>query len=262
MVRVFSSMLLSVALAGCVGTTGGDLFDFDAAAAGPEDARAGEAYTFTNGRGYEITLHRARLHVGAVYMNKAVATSVSRDTSCTLAGIYVAEVTSGVDVDLLSPEPVPFPERGYAVSEEAKTGEVWLMGGDVNQESDPTVILEVEGVARKGGAEYPFEGSITIGKNRALPPQDPALPGSNPICKQRIVTPIPIDITPRAGGRLLVRVRPQGMFANVEFSALEADAGAVGVYRFRDDGADAPSKNLYAGLRASVGVYAFQWIDD
>jgi hypothetical protein len=244
------------ALSGCVGTTGGDLFEFAADAQGPVSAD-GESYAFVSGRGYEVRLSRARVHVGAVYLNRAVATSVSQDTSCTLAGIYVAEVTSGVVVDALSAEPQPFPALGYATSDRAVTGEVWLTGGDVNAESDPTVILDVAGVAAKDGTEYPFEGALTIGNNRIVPPSNPALPGAKPICKQRVVSPITVDITPHAGGRLRLRVDPAGMFANVEFSTLKArDDGS---FRFEDSSENQASDNLYNGLRASAGVYSFNW---
>jgi len=39
-----------------------------------------------------------------------------------------------------------------------------------------------------------FEGVVTIGSNRRVPSSDPATPGANPLCKSRIVTPIPIDL--------------------------------------------------------------------
>jgi len=242
--------------AGCVGSTGGESFQFDAYAAGPESARSG-SYAFVNGRGYAVELSRARLHVGAVYLNSAVQTSVASDTSCTLAGIYVAEVTSGLDVDLLSGTLQRFPGRGSATSDRALSGEVWLTGGAIDAESDATVILDVAGVAAKDGTEYPFGGTLTIGQNRALPPPNPALPGARPICKQRVVTPIPLELTGTPGDELLLRVDPAGMFSNVDFSTLEtAQDGGV---RFADDSRNQASDNLYNGLRASRGVYSFDW---
>jgi len=256
---LLSGLGLTVALVACVGTTGGDLITFPAFAAGPADAVQGEPYALTTGRGYDVSLTRARLHISAVYMNRSVPVSVSSDTSCTLAGIYAAEVTGAIDVDVLSPTLQPFPSAGFAASERARTGEVWLTGGDVNEESDPTVILDVAGVARRGDDEYPFEGTVTISKNRVVAPSDPALPGAKPICKQRVVSPIPIDVTPRAGGRLVVRINPRGWFANVEFSKLAKVSDQPPLYRFQDSSADQPSDNLYGGLRASAGVYEFQW---
>ena len=58
---------------------------------------------------------------------------------------------------------------------------------------------------------------MTIGENRQQPVQNPALPGSNPICEQRIVTPIAVDFTPTDGGVLTLRVDPRGMFNAVDF---------------------------------------------
>ena len=254
---------LLTACAGCVGTTGGDLFSFSAFAAGPEDAEAapGGAYSFRSGRGYDVSLTRARLHIGAVYLNKSVPSSVATNTSCALAGIYTAEVTTGLFVDVLSSAPQPFPEQGFATSERAPTGEIWLNGGDVNDLSDPTVILDVEGTAEKAGVAYPFQGQITISTNRAPIVDDAAQPGAHPICKQRIVTPIRTDIQPTSSGALLVRVNPRGWFGNVDFAALERVSDSPPLYRFTDSSEDPPSKNLYSGLRSSSEVYSFHWQD-
>ena len=44
-----------------------------------------------------------------------------------------------------------------------------------------------------------------------------------------------------------------------EISNAEKVADDPPLYRFRDDGDDAPSRALYSGLRASVGTYAVTW---
>lgn len=244
------------ALPGCVGTTGGELLAFEAFAAGPEDATAGEPYTFQTSRGYSVTLDRAILHVGAVYLNQSRPASVGSDTSCYLPGVYVAQVTGGLDVDILSPALQPFPEPGSGVSGPALAGEVWLFGGeDVNEVADRTVVLDVAGTARKDGVDYPFEGEITISDNRAIPPASPAQPGANPICKQRIVTPIPVDLHLEAGDDLVLRVDPRGLFDRVEISDLPSDGGSPPVHRFQDSDATAPDRALYDGLRSIEGTY-------
>lgn len=254
-----TSLAVLASLSGCVGTTGGELTTFDAFAAGPEDATAGQPYTFETSRGYAVTLTRARVHAGAVYLNRSRPTSVGSDTSCFLSGIYVAEVTSGLDIDVLSPELQPFPEPGSGTSDRALAAEVWLFGNeDVNQVTDPTVLLDVAGTASKEGQEYPFEGEITISQNRVVTPDSPAKPGSKPICKERIVTPIPVDLELTPGDALVLRVDPRGFFRNVDFKALEQVEESPPLYRFRDDGEDAPSRNLYSGLRASEGTYSVE----
>jgi hypothetical protein len=118
-------------------------------------------------------------------------------------------------------------------------------------------VLRVTGTASRGADEFPFEGELTIGENRVIAPIDAALPGQHPICKQRIVSPIPLSLKPHAGASLLLRIDPRGMFGNVDFSTLsETD----GIFRFADEsGVDQASDNLYAGVRRSTGVYAFSW---
>lgn len=252
----------ALSVGACSGTTGGDVFEFQAFAAGPPGATAGQAYVFSNDLGYTVTLEEARILLGAVYLNMSVPTSVASDTSCVLPGIYVAEVTTALELDALDPTPVPFPKGGVATADRARTAEVWLTGGPVDAESDNTVIVSVRGVASGAAGTFPFEGAVTIGKNRLPPPSDPAQPGEKPICKQRVVTPIDVDLQPEPGGALLVRVDPAGWFGNVDFSALEQVQADPPLYRFRDDSEDHPSRNLYQGIRANAGVYTFFWEND
>ncbi|MFO0550924.1 MAG: hypothetical protein U0271_21215 [Polyangiaceae bacterium] len=261
-VATLAALALAAVGSSCIGTTGGDLLQFKAFARGPVDAVAGEPYTFVNDRGFTITLDRAKLHVGALYLNRAVPTSVSRDTSCYLTGVYVAELTAGLDIDALSPELQPFPELGAGTTERARTGEIWLSGGDLDNEEDPTVIVDLAGQAAKDGAVYPFDAQLTIGSNRAVPPPDEAQPGAYPICKQRVVSPIRVDFRPEEGGHLVLTVDPAGWFGNVNFAELEQDSTDPPHYRFRDDSTDQPSLNLYNGVRASAGPYTFTWEDD
>jgi hypothetical protein len=251
--------LTAAVLFGCTGSTGGEIFEFEAFAAGAPGAVAGQPYTFTTERGYTVTLDRASLHVGAMYLNMSVPTSVADDTSCFLAGIYVAEVTAGLDVDVLDPSRVAFPIAGAATSDRARTAEIWLSGGDLDAESDPTVIASVAGTAVGASGTFPFEGQITIGQNRQVPPSDPAQPGEKPICKQRVVTPIDVDLVPEPGGALVLTIDPAGWFGNVEFSELEQVQDDPPLYRFRDDSEDQPSRNFYSGVRANAGVYRFTW---
>lgn len=253
-----AALLLGGLPLSCVGTTGGDLLELRAYAAGPSEADG--RLRFETSLGYRVELTEARLFMGGIYLNRARPVSVSSDTSCSLPGIYVAEVLEGREVDLLSSEPQRFPSAGSATSERALTGEVWLSSGDVNQTSSGTVILRVAGQVEREGKSLPFEGKLTIGQNRALPAADAALPGQHPICKQRIVSPIPLDLKLSEHESLLVRVDPRAMFANVDFATLSFSDGAL---HFADQtGVDQASDNLYAGLRRSSGVYAFSTLEN
>src|ERR1019366_392978 len=99
--------LIACACAACVGTTGGQLVTFPAAAAGPADAIAGEPLRFTTDRGWTVVLSTATLHVGALYLDQSMPVSGSQGTNCVLPGTYVGQVTAGLDVNLLSPAPQP-----------------------------------------------------------------------------------------------------------------------------------------------------------
>jgi hypothetical protein len=241
---------------GCSGTTGGGLLTFTGLAGGPADAA--DPVTFTNGLGYQVTLTAARLHMGAVYLNASVPSSGAGESSCVLPGIYVAEVFGPIDIDLLSRALVAFPSPGEGIESEARAGEIWLTDGDVNARDDHTEILSLAGTAEKDGASWPFTASVTIGQNRALPVQNPALPGSNPICHQRIVTPIPIDLRPVDGGLLTLRVNPRGLLTAVDFSKTEKISDSPLLYQIPDEQGGVGGV-LFNGLFANSGVYGFSF---
>jgi hypothetical protein len=245
---------------GCGDTTGGARVGFDVAAAGPSDATGG-ALAFTSALGYSVTLDRARLYIGALYLNQTVPTSGAQETGCIRPGIYVAQVTSSLRVDALSPQLQPFPTRGEGIASEAKAGELWLTSGDINRSEDTTVIVDAAGTALKDGLSYPFEARLTIGRNRLIPSMDPAYPGTNPICKQRIVSLIPTDLIPREGGTLVLRIDPRRWFDTVDFSLVPKVQDSPALYRFannNDNGADLSLFNN--GVRARTGAYSFSWL--
>jgi hypothetical protein len=261
MKRLLMTSLL--VLSGCGGTTGSALVSFSGEASGPSDANNGPL-SFTTGVGADVTLTQARLHLGAVYLNQAVPSSGAAAQPCVSQGTYVAEVFGGLDVDLLSPDPVPFPSVGEGTETRARTAEVWLVGGgtnggsDINAADDSTVILAVEGTAEQSGASYPFSAEITIGANRTPKVTNPALPGASPICHQRIVSPIAVDLTPRNGGKLSLHIDPRPMFDNVDFSKatlLNADPPTYEI----PDTSSGPGYALFKGLVADYGVYQFEF---
>jgi hypothetical protein len=253
--------LALLALAACIQTTGGQVVDFPVAAAGAADLEAGQPLAFTSDDGWHVVLTKAVLHVGAVYLDVSEAVSGAQATPCILPGTYIAQMTTGMDVDLLSPRPQRFPAKGHGTTGQAIVGQVWLTGAsDINTADDATKILQVSGVADKGGDVRPFEGEITIGSNRRT--ASGASAGAAPICKQRIVTVLTAVAVGGEGG-LLVRVDTRKLFTNVDWSALAKVADA---YTFVDQpNQDQPSTNLYANLHAgSAGgsPYSFAWTSD
>ncbi|MFO0659989.1 MAG: hypothetical protein U0165_09190 [Polyangiaceae bacterium] len=140
---------MSTGLTGCVGTTGSDLVTFTAEVRGPS-VDANGAYSFSTSRGYDVTLNKAKMHIGALYLNRSVPQIGIQETSCVLPGIYVAQVTTGLDINLLTGQPVPFPASGEGSADRARVAEIWLNGADINADEDGTFVLAIEGTARRG----------------------------------------------------------------------------------------------------------------
>ena len=247
-------LLLAAAcfLGGCVSSTGEELIEFDAAAVGDEASKH-----FVSPLGYEVHLEEAHVWIGALYLNQSAPGNYTRETSCVLPGIYSAEVRGGLRVDALSEKRQAFPLKGRGTTEPSRAGEIWLSSGNIDAANDTTVILEVRGEAAKEGRRWPFEAQLSIGQNRLEPPSNPALPGANPICRQRIVTPIPVELELKNQGLLLLKVVPSAWFANVDFSKLSEEGAPP--YRFADKAAGQADNALYSGLRAHVGPYRFSF---
>ena len=269
--RGFVTFAVTAALAGaisvsCVGTTGGSLVTFPAAAAGIAGADASGALEFTSDEGWDVVLTKATLHVGAVYLDQSQPVSGSQGTTCILPSSYVGQVTpslsatAGLDVNLLSATPQPFSVRGQGTTlPEALVGQLWLTGGDVNTVDDATPILVLAGTATKGGASISFSATITIASNRSA--SDPSgAAGGDPICKERIVS-VPAGLYVETSGGLVVTVDPRQLFLNVNFSQLTT--GPDGTYAFSDDPTSsdytAPSRNLYQNLHSAGSLYTFSW---
>ena len=245
--------IFAVILAACTNTTGGDRFDFPLGIAGPVDFAAGQP--FATDFADEVTLTKATVHVGGVYLNRSQPLSGAQAQACVMQGIYDAEMTDGADIDALSPTPQWRTAR--ATSGQAVTAEVWLNGGDVNALDDPTVVVDLAGTASQEGQAYPFVAQIHIGKNRLVPPSDPAQPGMNPPCKLRIVSPIAVDFNLAAGGKLLVRVDPRKWLRNIDFHQLPPPQGSSELYRIADDDNTTAGIHLFNDVRAREGVWTF-----
>ncbi len=252
------ALALIATTSSCVGSTGSEVVDFPVFAAGPVDSVAGSPYEFDTSAGYHVRLDRAVLHIGGVYLNRSRPVQGAQDTPCVLPGVYAAELTSGMDVDVLSPALQRFPAPANGTADRALAGEVWLTGGRVDATEDSTPILQFEGAASRESLSWRFEGVITIGTNRQITPSDPATPGANPLCKSRIVTPIPIDLTPRDSGALVVRADPRVWFDLVDFDQLEGAQGQGELLVVPDELEGQPATTLFQSLR-SVSAYDFVW---
>jgi hypothetical protein len=249
--------LAALAMAGCIQTTGGRLVSFAAEASGDPAVVDGGPLAFTTPAGFDVRLDRARLFVGALYFNQQNPQNYTLETSCIQPGVYTGEVRGAVLVDALSPAPQPFPVRGNGTDAQTRAAELWLTGGDIEADVDRTVVLDVAGTARRGADSFPFEGAFTISQNRVVPPRNPALPGSNRLCQQRIVAPIPFEAQLVDGGTVRLLVDPRAWFASVDFSTLSKVSDAPPLYRFEDSSTSSAQadKALYNGLRSARGPY-------
>lgn len=248
--------LLAALVAGCVDTTGSAIVTFQAFAAGPASATGGSLEGDT-GTGYHLTLTRATLHIGGIYLKLSPPRPGAQAQACVQIGssqFYSGEVREGLDVNALSGDPQPFPVAGEGTADMSPVAELWLIsdGLPIESQVDNRAIATLEGSAEKGGTTYPFTASITISQgNRGDTSTDVAQPGAHPICAERIVTPILAGFAPAQGGTLFVRIDPLTWFGNVEFSEVPADSDHPGQLKFPDDNTD-QSGNLFNTLHSTA----------
>jgi len=260
-VKRFVLLLLTT---GCINSTGNSLVTFQATASAAPDIGAvtGQPLRFTSPRGFDVTLTTARVFVGAMYLSTVEPTTASGalEAPCVANGITTGEVRGGLEVDALDPTPQPFPVEGLGSTLPTRSASLWLTNGDVNATDERTIVLRVEGTATRGMDSYPFTGAFRIGTNRITPPRNPALPSSNPICEQRIVTPIAFDTTLSQGATVRLLVDPRAFFASVDFATLQQVSTTPLAFRFRDDTATAEQADtaLFNSLRANAGPYRLE----
>ena len=260
--RIVAAVALLVC-ASCIGSTGGERVSFEARAAGPKDAVVGKPFEFTTPLGFAVRLTSARLHVQAIYLDRRDRSRPERETSCYSADAYVGELRTSTDIDLLDGAPKPFTSAGAALAGAVNSADVWLGEGDINalsRASARQIVLHAAGVATKGSDAFPFTLDFRIDANRVKAPDSSALPGSNPICQQRIVSKIPTSFYVDGPGTLVLRVDPRPMFDGVDFSGVPMASDAPRMFRFLDDDTTQASATLMNGLRRNRGVYSFEWI--
>ncbi len=252
-------LVFSLVLTACIPSTGGKLVGFTLSASGPTQSTQADPFRFSTPQGFEVTLDEANLFIGAVYFNQVNPAGYSQETACILPGLYTGEIREGLRVNALSPQPQPFPVSGTGTDLPTLSGELWLSGGDINADDDRTVVANVRGVATRASGRWPFSASVRIGNNRRAPPRNPALPGSNPLCKQRIVSPIAAEFALTENAQVNLRVDPRQWFSSVDFSTLTAAQQVSGVYQFYDSSAEAGQAEtaFYNALRATANTYQF-----
>lgn len=293
--RIFA-VALAVSSVGSLfscGTTGSERFSFPASAGGAEGA--GRA-PFTNALGWTITLTRAEVSIGPIYLNviaplndqtqSSRAGSHGRTPSLTTpagsllriraaygdtdhlgGGREVGEVLGRLTFDALSPTLVPFTTSGTVTQEEVRTAEVWLYpppGVAYETVNITAPSLEVAGEATRAGETVRFRGSLILNEAWASDAQ-PGERSAQPITDLRKVRGIPASFFPNAGGSLEIRFDPRPLFRGADFANLTTnptDGDGTKVLVQSKTGTvttDQVMRNLFQGLRASTGTYSVRW---
>jgi hypothetical protein len=264
---------LAVALLGCGTDTGSRRFQFEASAGGAATA-TGAPLQFTNQTGWAITLTRADVTLGPLYLNVEPPLRTSwldwlvrpafAQASHLDDGRIVGEVLGQVTFSALSSELVPFPVPGSMAQEEVRTAEVWFYPSPaVAAESTAidTVALVVAGEASRDGVTYAFAGELVLDDDW-IAEQVAGTRGTSSLAGIRQVRGIAAGFFPEEGGRLELRLDVTQLFRGANFASLEdnpPDAGGVRTLVQAPEARDQVMTNLYQGLREANGTYAVSW---
>ena len=261
---------------GC-GSTGSKRFAFEARAGGVE--REGDApYTFTNANGWGITLTRANVTIGPVYVNVIAplrSASLFRflpeahaDDLHLGGGRVVGEVLGQVTFDALSPLLVPFATTGTVTEEQVRSADIWFWpppgtAPETTNVEAPSVDLAGEAV--RGTDRVPFRGALVLDEAWASDAQ-PGERSALPLSEVRKVRGVPSPFFPTEGGSLEIRIDVRALLRGADFSNLTSNPedpdGTKILVQSKGSKVttDQVMRNIFQGLRSSSGTYAVRWV--
>jgi hypothetical protein len=270
-----AGLLVALAVPSGCGSTGSKRFTFETRAGGARDA--GMPYTFTNGTGWTITLTKATVTVGPIYLNVvaplrtasrwSLFKSAYADEAHLGGGRVVGEVLGQVTVDALSSRLVTLGSRGTITEEQVRTAEIWLWPPP--QIAPETIGIDAPaadfaGEAVRGSEHVRFRGTIVIDDAWASDAKAGDITAT-PITEIRQIRGIPASFFPEEGGALEIRVDVKPLFRGADFSTLannpvDAD-GTVRLVQAKSGPVttDQVMRNAFQGLRASRGTYDVRW---
>jgi hypothetical protein len=234
-------------LATSCGSTGGALITLPLRAGG----RASGALTFTNPKGWTVTLQTAKVALGPFYFN-----AFPPSTESFRSGTVIIEATAQTIVDALDARLHDVPGGADGETGRAVAVEIDLFPPDPTQPSGARSQLGgnvglVAGTATKGATTISFSGPIAIDTN-LVTPQTPL------IALERVrgaVVALDFTAAPQA---IELRVDPTHWFDQTDFTELLQSAPAAGVYTW-----DVHSTFLNAlvqGVKSETRVYSFQLV--
>ncbi len=284
--RVLGLSLALFVSGGCFGSTGTKRLSFAASAGGVPRTGTGPM-TFTNERGFEISLSRADVTVGPIYLNviaprSSGETAVRRRFGNLLGGLegtahaagedhlgsgrVVGQVLSQVTFDALSEARVPFPTEGVVTNEPVRTVDLWFFpppGEDPQTVRISRAALSVEGRATRGGKTTAFRGALVL-DDAWLPDAPAGSRQARTIAEIREVRGIATAFVPDEGGSLEIRLDVAALFRGADFDALEANPvdkdGAKKLVQSKTTGTDQVLTNLFQGLKSNVGTWQVRWL--
>jgi hypothetical protein len=267
---------------GCATDTGSKRFSFEARIGGGSDT-TGAPLTFENEKAWAITLSRATVTLGPVYLNVVAPLTDSKTSLLDFvirpawahgeghldSGRIVGEVLSQVTFDALSPDLIPFPSLGTLTQEECRTAEIWFYpepGVSPDTAKIDTVALDVAGSASRAGDTVAFRGSLIL-DDTWVTDQEAGTRGARDLTSIRKVRGIPASFFPSEGGHLEIRFDVARLFRGADFSNLTlnpSDADGTKVLVQSKSGSvttDQVMQNLYQGMRETSGTYAVRWAE-
>ena len=273
--RLAAGVLAGASTASCAGGTGSGRFAFQARARGTRVC--GASYRFENERGWIVTLARAVVTLGPVYLNVTPPLRGARTSLLDYlirpawahgedhlgAGRIVGEVLAQVTFDALSDEPVVFPRAGTVTQEEVRTAEIWFLpepGISPDAKQLDTVALEVEGTAEREQEAVPFSGRLKL-DDSWLDNQTAGSRGNLSMLAMRKVRGVAANFFPTEGGALELTFNVKHLFRGADFSSVRAgETPDVAQLRGGASG-DQVMTNLYQGLHDVNETYAVRWLD-
>ena len=271
---VSGRLVLGLGLLACGADTGSRRLSFEAWAGGAASAE-GAPLTFTNEVGWAVTLSRAEVTLGPIYLNVQPPLRVGDWLDWLVRpafaqahldeGRVVGEVLGRARFSALSSELVPFPVAGTLAQEEVRTAEIWFYpGAGVAAESTATdtVALDVAGEASRDGVTITFAGELRLDADW-LSQQAEGTRGNTAITEIRKVRGVSAGFFPDEGGHLELRLDITRLFRGANFASLvDNPIGPNGerVLSQAPGSRDQVMSNLYQGLREANGTYTVSWV--